>query len=248
MPPTPALETPVLLRAIGLASVFAIAAAPLVAQNYREITDPRDRPRFLLGLNLQVAAPQGEFNDFVGTGVGIGGNFTFLLDRQRRAGIRIFISWIQYGRTTERLPLSPTLPGLLVDLTTSNNITTFGVGPEFQLGSGDFRPYFHGGIGVSNFATVTSAEGSNNTDPFASTTDFNDWTFAWYGGGGLQFQITHGRNPVSLDAGIRYQGHGETRYLREGSIRPTPGGGISFTPIQSKTDILVPHLGVQIGI
>lgn len=237
-----------LLRVVGLAGGFALAAVPLVAQNYREITDTRDRPRFLLGINLQVAAPQGEFNDFVGTGVGIGGNFTWFLDYQKRAGLRLFLSWIQYGRTTERLPLSPTLPGLLVDLTTSNNIVTFGLGPEFQFGRGDLRAYMHGGIGLSNFVTITSAEGSNNTETFASTTNFNDWTFAWYGGGGLQFQISHGDNPVSLDFGLRYQGHGETRYLREGSIRPTPGGGISFTPIQSQTNILVPHLGVQIGL
>ncbi len=234
--------------ALPLAALLVIAAPPLAAQNYREVKDTRALPRTLFGINVQGAFPQGEFKQFVGTGFGLGGNFTFFLDRANRAGIRIFFSWIEYGRTTERLPLSPTLPGLFVDLTTANDIYSFGVGPEFQLGTGDFRPYVIGAIGTSNFATTTSAEGTNNSSPFASSTNFNDWTFAWFGGGGVQYLVSHGRRPVALDLGLRYQSHGETNYLREGSIRPQPGGGVSFTPIQSKTDLLVAHLGVQIGI
>jgi opacity protein-like surface antigen len=234
--------------ALHLAALLVIAAAPLAAQNYREVTDTRGRSRSQFGINLQAAFPQGEFKQFVGNGYGLGGNFTFFVDRANRAGIRIFFSWIEYGRTTERLPLSPTLPGLLVDLTTANDIYSFGIGPEFQLGTGDFRPYVTGAIGASNFATTTSAEGTNNSSPFASSTNFNDWTLAWYGGGGVQYGISHGRRPVALDLGLRYQSHGETSYLREGSITPQPGGGVSFTPIQSKTDLLIAHLGVQIGI
>ena len=234
-------------RAAGFALLLTMATSPLAAQNYRDVSESWNRSRNSFGLNFQVAFPQGEFKDFVGTGYGLGGNFTFYLDRRNRAGLRIFMSWIEYGRTTERLPLSPTLPGLTVDLTTANDIYTFGVGPELQLGGGDFRPYLHAIIGTSNFATTTSAEGTNNTSPFASSTNFNDWTLAWAVGGGLQFVVSHGRRPVSLDLGIRYQSHGETRYLREGSIRPAPGGGVSFTPIESQTDLLVPHLGVQIG-
>ncbi len=236
-------------RALWMMAGLAFLSAPAAAQNYRDVTDwGPTGPRALIGLNLQLGFPQGEFRDFVGTGYGAGGNLTFFFDRSRRTGIRFFFSWIQYGRTTERLPLSPTLPGLLVDLATANDIYSFGIGPEFQLASGNTRPYIHGAIGASNFATTTSAEGTNNTNAFASTTNFNDWTFAWYAGGGLQFQVSRGRNPVFIDGGLRYQSHGRTRYLREGSITPTPGGGISFTPIESKTDLLVVHAGVQIGI
>ena len=218
----------------------------LAAQNYREVTEP-SAPRNRFGINLQLGFPQGEFANFVKTGYGIGGNFTFLLDRGARAGIRLYGSWIQYGQTTERIPF-PGLPGISVDLTTSNNIYSFGVGPEFHLASGGIRPYLHGAIGVSNFATTTSAEGSNNITPFASTTNFNDWTVAYYAGGGLQFQVSHGRNPVFIDGGLRYQSHGRTRYLREGSIEPTPGGGVTLDPIESKTDLLIVQLGVQMGI
>lgn len=231
---------------LALATWLGLAPASLAAQNYREVTEPRP-PRALFGINLQLAVPQGEFADFVETGYGIGGNLSFFLDRQTRAAIRLYFSWIEYGRTTERVPF-PGLPGIAVDLTTSNNIYSFGVGPEFHLTSGGVRPYVQGAIGLSNFATRTSAEGSDNVEPFATTTNFNDWTVAYHGGGGLQFQVSSGRNPVFLDGGMRYQSHGRTRYLREGSIEPAPGGGVTFDPIESKTDLLVVHLGVQIGI
>ncbi len=220
-------------------AALVLAVAPLAAQS---------RPHTYGGINLQLAQPEGEFAQFVNTGYGVGGNVTFFLDRGNQAGIRIFGSWIEYGRTTERLPLSPTLPGLLVDLTTSNDIWSLGVGPEFHLLRGPLRPYLQGAIGFSVFSTTTSAEGSNNSSSFASTNNFNDWTLALNGGGGVLFRVSNGRKPIFIDGGVRYQTHGRTRYLREGSIQPAPGGGVSFTPIESKTDILVIQLGVQIGL
>jgi hypothetical protein len=233
----------------GLALGGAVSlplGSPLAAQNYREVEEGERDLRGLGGLNLQISIPQGEFADFVGEGFGVGGHLTFLLDRSRRFGIRLYGSWIQYGRTSERIPF-PGLPGISVDLTTSNDIYSFGVGPEFQLGTGGLRPYLYGTFGASNFATTTSAEGSNNTNPFASSTNFNDWTYALTGGGGLMFQISHGRTPIWLDGGLRYQSHGQTRYLREGSLDTDPGGNVIISPVQSRTDMLVVHLGIQLG-
>jgi hypothetical protein len=231
----------------GLAVAFLIATAPaLAAQNYREVIDQPRLKRFA-GLNLQVAVPQGEFKQFVGTGFGASGNVTFMLDRSRQAGLRLYLSWIEYGRTTETVPLSPTLPGLFVDLTTSNDIFTFGVGPEFHLTRGEFRPYVTGFVGFSVFTTTTSARGTLNTSPFAESDNFNDFTLGYSGGGGFLYQVSHGSSPVFLDAGLRFQGHGTTRYLREGSIQPTPGGSVILNPVESKTDLLVIHAGVQVA-
>lgn len=229
---------------LALAAALSLAA-PLSAQNYREVTEEREI-KGLGALNLQVAFPQGEFADFVGEGFGVGGHVTFLLDQQRRFGIRLYGSWIQYGRTSERIPF-PGLPGIFVDLTTSNDIYSFGVGPEFQLSTGDLRPYLFGSFGASNFATTTSAEGSNNTNPFASSTNFNDWTYALTGGGGLMYQVSHGRTPVFIDAGLRYQTHGRTRYLREGSLDTDINGNVIISPVESETNLLVMHFGVQLG-
>jgi hypothetical protein len=62
------------------------------------------------------------------------------------------------------------------------------------------------------------------------------------------YLVSSKSTPVYIDAGVRYQGHGQTRYLREGSIQPDPGGGVILRPIESQTDLLVIHLGVQVGI
>jgi hypothetical protein len=239
------MRYPLLLGFTLVAAVPGVAAA----QNYREVDDafPDRRPKALVGVNLQLGFPQGEFADFVSTGYGLGGNLTFLIDRKRQVGVRIFGSWIEYGRTTETVSF-PGLPGLFVDLTTSNSIYSFGVGPEFHLTSGAVRPYLQGAIGLSNFVTSTSAEGTDDTDPFASSTNFNDWTVAYYGGGGVMFQLSHGKNPVFLDGGLRLQSHGRTRYLREGSLDQDGDGDIVIDPVESKTDLLIMHLGVQIGI
>jgi hypothetical protein len=114
-------ESRVTLRALRLLAPLALFASPLSAQYLREVGSA-PAPKTLLGINLQLGVPQGEFRHFVETGAGLGGNLTFFLDRGRHAGLRIWGSWIEYGRSTERLPLSPTLPGLNVDLTTSNDI------------------------------------------------------------------------------------------------------------------------------
>lgn len=234
-----------MIRRFLLTSALLLTPGLVSAQNYREVP-AEGRIRAMGGLNFQVAFPQGEFADFVETGYGVGGNLTFFPGQQSRFGIRLFGSWLQYGRTTERIPF-PGLPGIDVDLTTSNNIYSFGVGPEIHLSTGAIRPYLQAAIGLSNFATETSAEGSDNTDPFARSTNFNDWTAAYYGGGGLMIQVSHGKNPVLIDGALRYQSHGRTRYLREGSIQEGPGGTIEIDPIESKTDLLIVHLGVEVG-
>lgn len=237
------------MRLTVLCAVALLAAAPvtLVAQNYREVDDEPRRTSALVGINLQLAFPQGEFAEFVNTGYGVGANLTLMLDRKGQIGVRLFGSWVEYGRETNRVAF-PGLPGLFVDLTTSNSIYSFGVGPEFHLTRGAARPYLQGAIGLSNFVTSTSAEGGDDDDPFASSTNFNDWTVAYYGGGGMLLQVSHGKNPVWLDAGLRLQSHGRTRYLREGSIEVDDDGDVVLDPVESKTDLLVAHFGVQIGI
>ena len=235
-------------RRLPIAALLTLtAASSLAAQNYREVTDDRDQVKNFAGGNLQLAFPRGEFKQFVGTGYGASGNVTFMLDRSRQVGVQISLSWIEYGRTTETVPLSPTLPGLFVDLTTANDIFTLGVGPEFHLTRGALRPYVNGFFGLSMFTTTTSAEGTSNTSPFAESENFNDITFAYAAGGGLLLQVSHGSKPIFLDAGLRFQGHGTTRYLREGSIQTTPGGNVILNPIESRTDLLVAHAGVQIA-
>jgi hypothetical protein len=42
--------------------------------------------------------------------------------------------------------------------------------------------------------------------------------------------------------------NGQTRYLREGSLRTAPDGHVTFTPIESETNMLVARFGVSVGV
>jgi len=46
--------------------------------------------------------------------------------------------------------------------------------------------------------------GSSSGERFASTTNFDDASFAYGGGAGLYVPVSHRRNPVSLDLGAIY--------------------------------------------
>ncbi len=92
-------ESRVTLRALRLVAPLLFVASPLAAQYLREVGSS-PAPKTLVGINLQLGVPQGEFRNFVGTGGGLGGNITFFLDRGRHAGLRIWGSWIEYGSMT----------------------------------------------------------------------------------------------------------------------------------------------------
>jgi hypothetical protein len=153
-----------------------------------------------------------------------------------------------YGHETERVPLSPTLPRITVDVSTSNNIAALGIGPQIMVPSGTFRPYLNGTIGFSYFFTESSVSGSDNSFEFASTKNFDDFTFAWTGGAGVYIPVHAGRTPVSIDLGARYHGNGRAHYLREGSIEDNGAGGVTITPIESNTNLITYQIGISVGI
>ena len=61
-------------------------------------------------------------------------------------------------------------------------------------------------------------------------------------------RISSGKHPVSLDLSAQKTYHGETTYLREGSLLESPDGSISFIPIRSETNLVTFRLGVAIGV
>ena len=86
-----------------------------------------------------------------------------------------------------------------------------------------------------------------DASPFAHTTNFDDFTFAWTGAAGAYIPVRRGKLPISIDLGARYHYNGRAEYLREGSIRDNPDGSISFLPIKSETNLWVYHLGIAFG-
>jgi opacity protein-like surface antigen len=107
----------------------------------------------------------------------------------------------------------------------------------------------NGSVGFAYFATTSSVEGSNNDgDPFASDTNFDDATFAWTAGGGVQIRVAGGGKPVYLDFGARYHGNGEAEYLRKGDITDLPDGTVVLNPQRSDTNLWTIRVGVSVGI
>lgn len=227
---------------------LALFAAPAPAQPYDPVS-PREATPFYLGGNFTYARAHGEFRDFVKDGFGGSAHGIVRLDRDGLLGVRMDLGALTYGRETQRVPLSSTIGGrILVDVNTSNNIGFAGVGPQIGVPNGALRPYAHGFAGVSYLFTESSLRGTRDDEAFASTTNFDDATFAWGGGAGLYVPVRRGVSPISIDLGVRYVNGGEARYLREGDIEDLPDNRVRIHPRQSDTDLVTFHVGVSVGL
>jgi hypothetical protein len=235
--------------ALPLALALGALTAPAARAQLIDTSSPaRVAPRTFLGGNVLVAQPQDQFASYVKVGAGFGFHLLQQLDREGILALRLAGDFLIYGHETERVPLSPTIPRIAVDVTTSNNIVMLGIGPQLMVPSGSVRPYLNGTVGFSYFFTESSVSGTDNSVEFASTKNFDDFTFAWTGGAGVYIPVHAGRTPVSIDVGARYHGNGRARYLREGSIQDDGAGGIIITPIESNTNLVTYQIGVTFGI
>ena len=230
-------ETMRLLALLLLLSVLQPAASRAQASG----------PSILLGGgHLLVAHPVGQFAENVDFGFGLGLHGGVRADDAGNLRLRLDFGFINYG--TETIRICVTLPCRVTgDLTTSNNILLVGIGPEIAGGSGPLRLYANGSAGLAYFATTSSVEGTSDVEPFASSTNFDDVTFAWTAGSGLRYQVWAGeRALVSLDGFARYHGNGDARYLRKGDIHDQPDGSVVLNPQHSETNFWTIGLGVSV--
>ncbi|NBC26611.1 MAG: hypothetical protein GVY08_07115 [Bacteroidetes bacterium] len=207
------------------------------------------------GVNLQAVIPQNEFSESINTE---GGGFhLFGLYRfgQSPFGLGLDFNFINFGRDTRDEPLSSTIPDLRVQVENEYNLIQGLMLAKVQPPDGIFRPYAEGLAGFNYFFTQTSIENRRNTggEPIATDTNFDDWGFAWGGGGGVMVRVFDRRgsetynseNPVAagyINAGVRFLNGSEAEYLREGSII-VENGTVSFDTLQSRTDMLIIQLG-----
>ena len=229
--------------AIGFAAALVLPVTPLSGQS------PDEGIRGYVGGEILVAAPVGEFAENVGTGFGVGGHGRWAFDPRGMASLRLDLGFVVYGQETIRICV--TLPCRVTgDLTTSNNIVFGGIGPEIAVGGrGPVRAYANASLGFAYFATTSSVEGANNVgEPFATDTNFDDGTFAWKAGGGVQIRVADRRNPVYLDFGARYHRNGEAEYLRKGDIQDLPDGSVLLNPQRSDTNLWTFLVGVTVGL
>lgn len=229
-------------------TVLLLATALLVPAGHTAGQEVPGPIRGFVGGEFLVSSPVGEFADNVGTGFGLAAHGRYAFDDTGLFSLRADIGFLNYGNETIRICV--TQPCRVTgDLTTSNNIVFGGIGPELGVGSGAVRAYTNVGGGFAYFGTTSSVEGANNQgDPFASSTNFDDVTFAWTGGGGVQFRVSGGGTPVYVDLGARYHGNGEAEYLRKGDIDDLPDGSVVLNPRRSETNFWTFRIGVSVGL
>ncbi len=235
------------LRRLVLATCAAAlpAALPLPALAQGEPVPAR----VFGGAGFLVASPTGEFEENVGTGFGVGFWGRLPLGAGSPLGLRADFGFLNYGNETIRICV--TLPCRVTgEITTSNNIFFAGLGPELGFGNRVIRFYGGASAGLAYFSTTSSVEGENQEgSPFASSTNFDDVTFAWTAGGGVQSHIwSNERHQVRLDLGLRYHGNGEARYLRKGDVIDEPDGSVTINPQQSDTNLWTLHLGASVSV
>jgi hypothetical protein len=191
-----------------------------------------------------VAQPVGEFKDYVNNGFGGGGHLLLRVDPHGFLALRADVGYLIYGHETKRVSI-PNAGRVQLDVTTSNNILTYSIGPQLMVQSGPVRPYVNAMAGGAYFFTESSIGDDDNTSAFASTRNFGDNVPSYGYGGGLFIPLAVRNAHVGIDIGARFIRNGLTRYLREGGIQDDPDGGYTVFPIESETSIVVYHIGVS---
>jgi hypothetical protein len=217
--------------------------SPLVAQyGFGE------RPaRVALGGGLSVAQPVGEFRNYVDNGFGGSGHLMFRIDPQGFLALRADVGLVIYGHETKRVSL-PGAGRVEFEVSTSNNILTYSIGPQLMVPTGPIRPYVNATAGGAYFFTESSVGGSDNASDFASTRNFDDHVPSYGYGGGVFVPFAVRNADIGLDIGARFIRNGHTRYLREGGITDIPSGGFTVSPIESETNLVVYHAGISVGL
>lgn len=207
------------------------------------------------GLNLQVVLPQNEFSESIDTqgyGVNLNGMYRF---SQSPFGLGLDFNFINFGQDTRDEPLSPTIPDLTVRVENEYNLVQGLMAARVQSPDGVIRPFAEGLAGFNYFYTQTSIENrrSQGDEPIATDTNFEDWGFAWGGGGGLMIRVFDRRgsenltpeNPLAagyINLGVRYLNGSEAEYLRKGSI-VIENGSVTYDTLKSRTDMLIIQFG-----
>jgi hypothetical protein len=207
---------------------------------------------FQAGINLSLGFPQEEFKENVdNAGFGLSGHFGYQIPHSPVL-VGTSLGFLIYGSETRREPLSTTIPDIVVDVETTNNILTghllLRVQPPMQTGI--FRPYLEGLFGFHYLWTETKIQDWDDDDNEIGSKNHSDAAMSYGGGGGMMIRVyqrkkdnSSGMFSVNINLGFRYLFGGEAEYLREGDIK-RENGNVTFTPSKSTTDLLTTNLGV----
>jgi len=208
--------------------------------------------RFQAGCNFTLGFPQGDFKNNVDRiGLGFSGHFLYNL-HQSPISAGVSLGFLIYGSETREEPFSTTIPEIMVDVTTRNNIFMCHFLLRFQPIEGKLQPYFDGLFGFNYLWTETGIYNQGSNYEIASNVIFDDWTLSYGAGGGLMIQVyeksqnkTENLFALYIDLGARYLKGGKAEYLREGSII-RENGDIVYEINSSATDLITAHIGITV--
>jgi len=226
-----------------LSTAFIFASASAADAQFSNVTMLPSR--FSFGGDLALSQPKGEFANNVPNGYGFDLTGMFRLDPQGYFNLRADVGGVRYGHERVRVGF-PISGRVAVDLSTDNQIGFGAFGVQLQIPDGWFRPYANAAVAATYFWTESSISGADNSEPFAQTTNQDDWSHAWIVGGGVM--IPFGRSIGALNLGARYHYGASATYLRKGDITDNPDGSINLNPRNSKTDLILWQLGVSFAI
>jgi opacity protein-like surface antigen len=239
------------MSGFGLAGVVltcSVVAANAAAQNASG-DQPSEFERRSVGvLSAVQSRPLDDLSHNIGFGYGVTGAYEFQVDRAGFLLLRAGAAYLEYGRETKHVPLSPTIGGRIqVDVSTRNSIFPATLAAELTWPRGRVRPYVNAGVGALVFATTSSIDSYSDEDDF-STTNQQDFTWSRVVGGGLYIPVSTDRNGnhFSIDIGLQRFMTGHATYLRPGSIQDLPSGTV-ITPLESDTHMVLVHVGVRLG-
>lgn len=226
------------------ACVFAFTAALLVPAGDALARTERGSA----GLHFGVQAPSGDFGKQV-DGNGYGGTVEgyWNIGRESPLAIGLRGGYFIYGHDDYKVPLSPTIPGVWVDVETNNNLVTGMLLLRLQAWQGDVRPYGEGFLGLNYLYTNTSVKSEATGATFAESNNFDDTAFLSGLGGGLEIRLaSQPRGSVYLDLGVSLVRGGRARYLTEGDIEVVDNVPV-YTVHDSYTNTVLYRIGVMFG-
>jgi len=213
-------------------------------------------PLGLLFGNVQVGIPFDDFKEAMPSeqAIGASGGMVVMLGPGGNIGTGLAYSYLYFGKEKKTVRAF----GEEIRLKTTNNTHLLhGVIRFSPTVNSPVQPYFDALIGFSVYNTHTKLNiyfGDSFLNFVAFALDeppvvepevfatFNDVVFTY--GGALGFTI--GRGPVRFDARVLYLLGGEAEYVQPGSVE-YDGLNISYQTTQSKTNLLIPQIGVIVG-
>ncbi len=199
--------------------------------------------RFRFAARPLGGVPIGDFGDRVGTSPGVGLDFTSHI-----GGTPIAVGWelgyLQYGKETRRLSLTPAVPEVLSDVNTTNHFVQTHALVRLQPQTGRVRPYAEGLLGFRYVFTRTSFR--NPDEGSSGSTLLGDLTPSAGAGGGVAVALVSGPDAtLNLDLGIRYFTGADVEYLTKGAVNRHEGG-VTLEPTRSAVDLLSLHVGLAV--